>query len=122
MFDIGFLELVIVAVIALLILGPERMPTAVRQVSRWVRTAKRLMHDWSAEVNRQIDNDALQKSIKEELAVAQVNEDIRQLNSSVNDALNIKSFVKPQDQIATVDEFKKTSDSVATPVPVSIVP
>lgn len=41
MFDIGFTELVLVGVIGLLILGPERMPIAVRTVGLWVGKIKR---------------------------------------------------------------------------------
>jgi sec-independent protein translocase protein TatB len=40
MFDIGFSELLIIAVVALLVLGPERLPRAARLAGMWVRRAR----------------------------------------------------------------------------------
>ena len=40
MFDVGFSELLIIAVVALLVLGPERLPKAARFVGLWVRRAR----------------------------------------------------------------------------------
>ena len=40
MFDIGFSELLVIAVVALLVLGPERLPTAARFAGLWVRKAR----------------------------------------------------------------------------------
>ncbi len=39
MFDIGFSELLLIAVIGLVVLGPERLPVAVRTVAGWIRCA-----------------------------------------------------------------------------------
>ena len=40
MFDVGFSELLIIAVVALLVLGPERLPKAARFAGLWVRKAR----------------------------------------------------------------------------------
>ncbi len=40
MFDIGFWELVIIGIIGLVVLGPERLPTAIRSVRAWVNKVK----------------------------------------------------------------------------------
>ena len=40
MFDIGFSELLVIAVVALLVLGPERLPKAARYAGLWVRKAR----------------------------------------------------------------------------------
>ncbi|REI01655.1 MULTISPECIES: Sec-independent protein translocase protein TatB, partial [Bacteria] len=42
MFDIGFSELLLVLVIGLVVLGPERLPVAVRTVSGWIRALRSL--------------------------------------------------------------------------------
>ena len=44
MFDIGFWELMLVFVIALVVLGPERLPGAARQAGLWVRRIRGLAH------------------------------------------------------------------------------
>jgi len=55
MFDIGFWELVVIAVVALLVVGPERLPQLVRDLGRWLRAARRLVAEARAEIERELD-------------------------------------------------------------------
>lgn len=64
MFDIGFLELLICGVIALLVLGPERLPSAARTAGRWVGNARRLMNQFSTELDRQIKAEELREQLR----------------------------------------------------------
>lgn len=57
MFDIGFWELVVIAVIALLVVGPERLPELVRETGRWVRAARRFVTDTRYQIERELDLD-----------------------------------------------------------------
>ena len=57
MFDIGFWELVVIAVVALLVVGPERLPQLVRDAGRWVRTVRRLVADTRSQIERELDLD-----------------------------------------------------------------
>ena len=54
MFDVGFWELAIIAVIALLVIGPERLPKAARTAGRWVGRARRMVTDVKADIDREI--------------------------------------------------------------------
>ena len=74
MFDIGFLELVFIALIALLVLGPERMPEAIRTTSLWIARLKRSFQQIKSEIEtevgaddikRQLHNEAILKSIED---------------------------------------------------------
>lgn len=64
MFDIGFIELLICGIIALLILGPERLPTAARAAGRWVGNAKRMVNQFSGELDRQLKADELREELR----------------------------------------------------------
>ncbi|WP_371187269.1 Sec-independent protein translocase protein TatB [Thalassotalea maritima] len=64
MFDIGFWELTVIAVISLIILGPERMPTAIRTVRGWVRSIKQF-------------SSSMQTELKEELRIHELHESLR---------------------------------------------
>ncbi|GGY73958.1 hypothetical protein GCM10007071_21640 [Marinobacter zhanjiangensis] len=64
MFDIGFIELVICAVIALLILGPERLPAAARTAGRWVGGARRMVTQFTSELDRELKADELRKELR----------------------------------------------------------
>ncbi|KPQ02994.1 Sec-independent protein translocase protein TatB [Marinobacter sp. HL-58] len=64
MFDIGFLELLICGIIALLVLGPERLPTAARAAGRWIGGARRTVSQFSSELDRQLKAEELRKELR----------------------------------------------------------
>ena len=55
MFDIGFLELVVILVLSLLVLGPERLPKAARTVGYWFGKARRYVEGMKAQVESEFD-------------------------------------------------------------------
>ncbi|TBR41216.1 twin-arginine translocase subunit TatB [Marinomonas agarivorans] len=65
MFDIGFFELLIVFVVGLLILGPERLPHAAKTAGLWIRKVRRAMHSVQREINMQLDQEELQRKLLE---------------------------------------------------------
>ncbi|WP_100638101.1 Sec-independent protein translocase protein TatB [Marinobacter salexigens] len=65
MFDIGFIELLICGVIALLVLGPERLPTAARAAGRWIGGARRMVTQFTSELDRQLKAEELRKELSD---------------------------------------------------------
>ncbi len=65
MFDIGFSELALVAVVALLVLGPERLPKVARTVGALVRRARSSWQDVRSEIERELAAEDLRKTIHE---------------------------------------------------------
>jgi len=63
-FDIGFWELVLIAVIGLVVLGPERLPVAIRNVSRWVGAAKRMAGSVRDELEQELKIKELQDNLR----------------------------------------------------------
>ncbi|QUX94455.1 twin-arginine translocase subunit TatB [Marinomonas sp. CT5] len=63
MFDIGFSELLVVFVVGLLILGPERLPHAAKTAGLWVRKIRRSINSVQREINAQLDHEELQQKI-----------------------------------------------------------
>ena len=64
MFDIGFAELVIIGVVGLLVIGPERLPGAVRTASLWISRLRRGFNDIKREVQQEIHNDAVMQELR----------------------------------------------------------
>ncbi len=93
MFDIAFSEMVIMAVVALIVVGPERLPKLARQVGEWMGKLQRYVADVKSDLNRQMELEEL-RNIK-----AQVTSAARDLEKSVRD---------------TVDSTQKDFDSLST--------
>ena len=69
MFDVGFWEIAIIALIALIILGPERLPRAARTIGLWVGKARRTLSEVKRDIDRELDASELKniKNIKDDL-------------------------------------------------------
>ena len=63
MFDVGFSELLVIAVVALLVLGPERLPRAARMAGLWVRRARAQWHSVRAELESELAAEELRRSL-----------------------------------------------------------
>ncbi len=61
MFDVGFSELMLIGLVALLVLGPERLPPLIRTTGRWVGRAQRMVR----ELKNQLENDASLRELNE---------------------------------------------------------
>jgi sec-independent protein translocase protein TatB len=65
MFDIGFSELLVIAIVALIVLGPERLPKATRFAGLWVRRARAQWYSVKDELERELAADELKRSLKD---------------------------------------------------------
>ncbi len=95
MFDIGFLELLLIMIIGLVVLGPERLPTAIRTVRNWVRNVKSFSQN-------------VQSEIKEELRVHELHENLKKAEQA-----NMENLSPEIAQ--SVAELKEAADMVNRP-------
>ena len=65
MFDIGFAELVLVGVVGLLVIGPERLPGTIRTASLWLSRFKRSFNDIKREVQQELHNDEVMRDLRQ---------------------------------------------------------
>jgi sec-independent protein translocase protein TatB len=66
MFDIGFLELVLVGVVALIVVGPERLPRLARTAGMWVGRARRTLISVKAEIDRELKAEELKQILEKQ--------------------------------------------------------
>jgi sec-independent protein translocase protein TatB len=71
MFDFGFSEMVIVAIVGLIVLGPERLPKVAKQAGQWLGKLQRYVADVKSDINRQMELDELRKLQTEVTGAAQ---------------------------------------------------
>jgi sec-independent protein translocase protein TatB len=57
MFDIGFSEILVIFVLALIVLGPEKLPRVVREVGRWVGRARAMARQFQEQLEEEVDTD-----------------------------------------------------------------
>ena len=63
MFDVGFLELLVIAALALLVLGPERLPGVIRQVSLWTARSRHFANHLREEFEREANLNEIRESL-----------------------------------------------------------
>jgi sec-independent protein translocase protein TatB len=85
MSDIGFSELVLVAIVALIVIGPEQLPTTIKTVSLWLGRIRRSFQDAKAEIEREIGADDIRAQLHNEAIMKSLEKSKQQLQSSVND-------------------------------------
>ncbi len=86
MFDIGFAELVIIAIVALLVIGPERLPETIRTASAWIGRLRRGFNDIKREVQQELHNDAVMQELKR--SGEQLKQEADSINKDVQSAIN----------------------------------
>lgn len=73
MFDIGFFELLVVAIVGLLVIGPERLPETIRTLSLWVGRIKRSLSATRAELEQQLGADDIRRQLHNESIMRELN-------------------------------------------------
>ena len=83
MFDVGFWEILLILVLALVVIGPERLPGAARQAGLWVGKARRYIEGVRTEVEQELDVNEFKRMLHNQ--EVQINELQQQIKSSVDD-------------------------------------
>lgn len=80
MFDIGFWELVLIGVVALVVLGPERLPVAIRTVAGWIRLIRSTANSVKSELEQELKLHELHSDLKkaEQLQMSNLSPELQQ--------------------------------------------
>lgn len=112
MFDIGFSELMVIGIVALLVIGPERLPKVARTLGHLLGRAQRYVNDVKSDINREMQLDELKK------LQSQVTDSARSLEDSVRKEFDsARSAIETPVQ-AAVGELE-TATQVASSAPVA---
>jgi len=115
MFDIGFAEILLIGVVALIVLGPEKLPTAVRAVGLWVGRAKRAVSGIQSEISEELRLDEMRRtaSIHKEELDKELNEMKQPFNQAFGDGSPITAAVSPP--VTEQSDDAATATSIAKP-------
>src|SRR6516165_10774304 len=120
MFDIGWSELVLIGVVALIAIGPKELPGVLRTVGQWMGKARKMAAEFQGqfqEAMREAEMADLKKSfdeIKEAASGFTSNNLMTSLTKDVNEALRIEDIDKPA-EIATTPAIEPPATSSEAP-------
>jgi len=103
MFDMGFLEILVVGAIALLVIGPDKLPSVARKVGFWVGKTQRFVAGVKSDIASELQADELRNMLTSQ------EDQIKELKSMVNDA-------KSDFQRSTKDAQKALNDTISDTV------
>ena len=66
MFGIGFFEIVLLLIVALVVLGPERLPEVIKVSALWIGRIKRKMHDVREDIEKEVGADDIRQTLHNE--------------------------------------------------------
>lgn len=122
MFDIGFAELLIIGVVGLIVLGPDKLPVAARTVGLWVGKARRTIGGIQSEINEELRLDEMRRQVamqKDELdqelnemrqPFDQANVDLQKEISAAHDELDKMPVSEPEKAETVNSEDKPVSN------------
>jgi sec-independent protein translocase protein TatB len=108
MFDIGFPELLLVSVIALLVIGPEKLPQTIKTLSLWLGRFKASLSNIKAEIEAEIGADEIRQQIHNESILKELNESKQHLQGIVDETKNtFKSINDTTRDLTNLDTKEK---------------
>jgi sec-independent protein translocase protein TatB len=91
MFDIGFSELCLVALVSLLVIGPERLPKVARIAGFWIGKTRAMMASVKDEIREELHAEEIRQALKQESGIKEFRQ---MLDEAADTATSIKSSVE----------------------------
>jgi sec-independent protein translocase protein TatB len=114
MFDIGFSELVVIGLVALIVIGPERLPRVARTVGALMGRFQRYVNDVKSEVRREMEIEDLQKF------QSQLKDQIREVENTIHSELRSAEEVARGALAEAGETVKAPVDEAASAVKASL--
>ncbi len=103
MFDIGFWELALIGVVALLVIGPERLPGVMRACGLLLGKVRQTTNSIKLEIKQELDNQAVLQTLKENTPISE----LRNLANEVTEVAH--SMTAPLDEVTNLEKDKPQS-------------
>ena len=116
MFDIGFSELLLVGIVALVVLGPDRLPGAVRTAGLWIGRIKRSFSAIKAEVEREIGADEIRRELHNE-QILELEREMKAMKESLNASISTETPTPAEPARATDTSTSTSTNQDKSPQP-----
>lgn len=91
MFDIGFFELLLIGVVTLLVVGPERLPKLARTAGLWMGKARSMVSQVKADIDRELAAEELKKTLSRQAQLPGMHDIIEETRSAVDELEKLDS-------------------------------
>jgi len=93
MFDMGFAEMIVIGIVALIVVGPERLPSVARSAGKWYSKMRNFVSNIKSDVEREFKTDELQKILQQQ------QDELQSLKEAMTSAQQNNSIESELDQI-----------------------
>ncbi len=108
MFDVSFMEMALIGVIALVVIGPERLPGVARTVGQWIGSARRFVSSVQTDINLEVNKaDELKRLLEEQTKIQSLHDILEQTPTEPDDRKPVPRAV-PSKQPSSVSEPQET--------------
>jgi sec-independent protein translocase protein TatB len=104
MFDVGFSELLLIALVSLLVMGPERLPQVVRSVSLWIGRLKQMLASARRDLEQEVGMEDIRQQLHNEQVMRELNESREHLEESYNKAFDDAEKKPLADKSSSLDD------------------
>ncbi|MBF0255878.1 MAG: twin-arginine translocase subunit TatB [Gammaproteobacteria bacterium] len=84
MFDVGFMEMLLVAVVALVVVGPERLPGLARTTGAWLGRARAFVSNVKADIDKELKAEELKRILDEQARLGGVKQEVERIETSLS--------------------------------------
>ncbi len=105
--DLGFSEILFIAIIAIIVLGPEKLPDTMVQIGKFIGKIKRMWKDATADIRKEIELEEMKEEMKK------YKEELEKLQRKVNDDVGeINKGLTSLDDLTTIGNKRDFSDMI----------
>ena len=108
MFEIGFSELVMIGLVSLIVIGPERLPKVARMVGFWIGKSRAMMANVKAEIQYELHEEELRQLLNEQVNLTELKATLTETLESTQTLSNslVESLEDTQKDLKQLDEHK----------------
>jgi sec-independent protein translocase protein TatB len=107
MFDIGFSELLIIAVVALVVLGPDKLPTAIKTVGLWVGRIRRTVSSIQSEISEELRIEEMKRTTA--ISKEQLEKELKEMSQPFIETLDVESPMAAK--ASSPEQLKEAADA-----------
>jgi len=115
MFDIGFAELLVIGIVALLVIGPDKLPDTIRTVAMWLGRLKRTYSRFRQDLEKEIGADEIRRQLHNESIMADLKRAEQEMKSAINPV--DKPSSEPRNDKTSASDKSGATDNQIRPEP-----